>query len=525
MTDQNLEVKTKNSSDQIKKELKELRRREKEEVREQQRQEKINQYPEWMRDLQYDNFGNLKKSLTNYIGLLTKCDGIGDFRYDTYTKRRMYIDSTGHEVEFSDSLYREFFEWTEQYITPCDKNMCIDAMMRISDKNSYNSSTLLLDSLIWDGVPRLETFFIDTLGANDTPLVREMTKQWMVGGVQRLYNPGCKNENVLILTGSQGCGKTSTLMWLSGKLGFDNDINLSRSEQETGQKLQQCWFVCFDELATLSKRQSGEYKNWLSIQVDTYRVPYGHLPEKNPRHNVYCGTTNETTFLRDNTDRTERRMWVIQCNRTQKEWSEHYYNTLTDELWEQIWGESVYIYKNTPNFNPYLPTSLYDEFSKHQKQYKDYNSDITELLLEKLNKPYYLDENGNFENVDDMIKQMKGIDQTYRTNTSKQYINHLQYSYVSTICTELLHQKKIDHNCMRNVLDGEWCVKKKRCRIGGVNSYFYVRGNWVDMENDIIDDVIKVYDENQSSLSIDNLNVEDLFVGGNHYSVDRCIVS
>ena len=36
---------------------------------------------------------------------------------------------------------------------------------------------------------------------------------------------------------------------------------------------------------------------------------------------------------------------------------------------------------------------------------------------------------------------------------------------------------------MRNVLDGEWCVKKKRCRIGGVNSYFYIRGNWIDIEN------------------------------------------
>ena len=194
-----------NYSDQIKKEYKEAKRKENEELKESQRQQNIRKNPEWMWDLQYDNFGNLKRSLTNYIGLLTKCDGIGQFKYDVYTKRRIYTDTTGKESEFSDSLYREFFKWTEQYITPCDEKKCIDAMMYISDQNSYNSATQLLDNLIWDGVPRLETFFIDLLGANDNPLVREMTKQWMVGAVQRLYNPGCKNENVLISFNYQLC--------------------------------------------------------------------------------------------------------------------------------------------------------------------------------------------------------------------------------------------------------------------------------------------------------------------------------
>ena len=525
MTETDFEVKNQNSSDQIKEEFKEAKRRENEELKEKQRQQNIRKNPEWMWDLQYDNFGNLKRSLTNYIGLLTKCDGIGDFKYDVYTKKRMYIDTTGKEIEFSDSLYRQFFQWTEQYITPCDDRKCIDAMMYISDQNSYNSATHLLDDLIWDGVPRLETFFIDILAADDNPLVREMTKQWMVGAVQRLYNPGCKNENVLILTGSQGCGKTSTLMWLAGKLGFDNTIDISRSEQETGQKLERCWFACFDELATLSKRQTAEYKNWLSIQTDNFRRPYERTPEPHLRHNVYCGTTNESTFLRDNTDRTERRMWVIQCNRTQKEWSDQYYDTLTDEYWEQIWGEAIYLYKNNPKFNPYISSAMYDEFNKHQKQYKDYNSDVSELLLEYLNKPYYLDENGLFADVDDMLKQMKGVEQTYRSNTSKQYINHIQNSYVSKIYTDILHQKKIDHNCMRNVLDGEWCVKKRRSRIAKQNLFFYIRGKWVDIENDIVEVVKKEYNDVESSESISNFNVEDLFVNCNNYAIDNRIAS
>lgn len=477
----------------IKEQLAELQKVEKAQKKEDIRREKIQSNEEWMWNLSYDKNGELVKSLSNYIGLFENCPDMGTFCYDLYTDQRMYKYIDGSECEFSDSLYRELYEWSENYISPCNMKMCETSLLRISDKNTYNSAQQLLDNLSWDGVSRVETFFIETLGVEDTPLVREMTKLWLVGGVQRIYEPGCKNENVLILTGAQGCGKTQTLTWLSGKLGFDNNINLSSTEQEIGQKLKMCWFVCFDELSTLSKREASDYKNWLSIQTDTYRLPYGRTPEKRPRHNVYCGTTNEMTFLRDNTDRTERRMWVLKCNRTQKEWRETYYSTLTDDLWEQIWGECVYIYKNTPNFCSYLSPAMYDEFMKQQRQYKEYNSDVADLLLEYLDKPYYLNANGQFEDQNDMIAQMKGTKTDFSADTPLQYINHIPQSYVTKICTELLHQKKVDHNCLRNVLDGKWCVKKNKCRIGGQNLKFYIRGKWRDMENDIHQKENRIY--------------------------------
>ena len=490
-----------NTVENLKKKMREFKEKEKTERLEQKRLEKIQSNEEWMRDLDYDKFGELKKTLTNYVGLFEKCPGIGTFCYDTYTEQRKYIDVDGNEYEFSDSLYRQFFEWSENYITPCNYQTCMTGMLRVSDKNTYNSGVKLLESLKWDGTPRVETFFIDTLGVEDTPLTREITRQWLVGGVQRIFEPGCKNENILILTGSQGCGKTQTLTWLSGKLGFDNNINLSGSEQEIGQKLKVCWFVCFDELSTLSRRESSEYKNWLSIQVDTYRLPYGRTPERSPRHNVYCGTTNETTFLRDNTDRTERRMWVLKCNRTQKEWREKYYDTLTQELWSQIWSECVHIYKTTPNFCPYLSTSMYDKFIEEQRQYKDYNSDLSDLLLEYLDKPYYLNDKGMFRDQDDMINQMKNLQTERSENTTLQYINHIPQSYVSKIYTDILHQKKVDHNCMRNVLDGKWCVKKNKCRIGGLNLKFYIRGVWKDVESDSYERKNKIYLDSQNHSS------------------------
>ena len=482
---------------EIKKLLKEEKRLERERVKEEKRQEKIQSNEVWLRNLDYDSKGNLKKSIRNYVGLFEKCPDLGTFSFDTYKNKRVYTDPDGNEHEFCDSLYRMFYEWSEQYISTCDMSKCENGLLRVSDKKSYNSSTDLLDSLKWDGVQRVDTFFIDMLGSPDTPLIREMTRKWLVGCVQRLYEPGCKNENLLILSGRQGCGKTQSLMWLSGhqlpnrELGFDNHVNLSGSQQEIGQKLDKCWFVCFDELSTLSKRESSEIKNWLSIQVDTYRVPYGHVPQSRPRHNVYCGTTNDTSFLKDFSDTNERRMWVIPCTRTQEEFTEEYFQKLTPELWDQIWGECVHIYKTTPDFFPYLSTSSYDDFKEHQRQFKDTNSDVTELLLEYLNKPYYLDKDGFFEDVNDMLNQMKNGREscTRKLQTSVQYLNHIPQSYVSSILTEILKQKRVDHNCYRYSLDGKWCVKKNKCRIGNRNLVFYIRGEWEDINMDTVQKV------------------------------------
>ena len=178
---------------------------------------------------------------------------------------------------------------------------------------------------------------------------------------------------------------------------------------------------------------------------------------------------------------------------------------MTNELWKQIWGEAIFLYKNTQDFHPYLPATMYDEFVNQQRRYKDYNSDVTELLLEHLNKPYYLDENGWFKDTDDMLNQMKQTPCDYHPYTTKQYINHIQQSYVSVILTELLHQKKVDHKCMRNVLDGQWCVKKNRKRLYGKNLVCYIRGEWDNMELDIEKEVNRKYND------VNNVQSEQLF--------------
>ena len=215
----------------------------------------VSKYPDWVQKgcFSFTPKGEIIANYTNYMNLLLKCPELqGAFSYDKYTQRYLY-----QSEDFSPQLILEFQTWYENYYRVCNPKLCLDGLKTAAGKFSFNSATQIFDNLIWDGVSRLETVFIDLLGADDTPLVREMSKRWVVGAIKRIYEPGCKNENVLILTGPLGCGKRSTLQWLAGELGFENNINISAREQETGQKLEMCWFCCFDELASLTKKESA----------------------------------------------------------------------------------------------------------------------------------------------------------------------------------------------------------------------------------------------------------------------------
>lgn len=454
----------------------------------------VSKYPDWVQKggFSFTPKGEIIANYTNYMNLLLKCPELqGAFSYDKYTQRYLY-----QSEDFSPQLILEYQTWYENYYKVCNPSLCLDALKTAAIKFSFNRATQIFDNLIWDGVSRLETVFIDLLGADDTPLVREMSKRWLVGAIKRIYEPGCKNENVLILTGPQGCGKTSTLQWLAGELGFENNINISAREQETGQKLEMCWFCCFDELASLTKKESAEYKNWLSIQYDNFRVPYERLPQKKARHNAYCGTTNETSFLKDHTDRGERRMWVIKCNRTAEEWTTKYHDKLTQDLWENIWAEAVHVYKTEPNFKPYLDASMFEDLIQHQNQFKDYNSDnLPDMLDEILNRKYLLDKKtGRFIlGYDDMIRQIKQ-GYTYRAPEKSEhvgYINHIPRGAINRILNDVLHSGKIRHNYMRNALDGRWCVKEKQSYENGIKDRYYIRGRWIDREMEVIEREIR----------------------------------
>lgn len=109
--------------------------------------------------------------------------------------------------------------------------MVTAAIEATAQKNAYHPIRDWLAGLVWDGTERLDTWLSDYLGAEDTPYTAGIGRLFMIGMVARIMKPGCKNDYMLILEGSQGIRKSSACRALAGGKYFSD--SLLRSETPT----------------------------------------------------------------------------------------------------------------------------------------------------------------------------------------------------------------------------------------------------------------------------------------------------
>lgn len=211
------------------------------------------------------------------------------------------------------------------------------AMTAVMQKKAFHPVRDYLNSLEWDGKPRLARVFIDYLGVDDNPHIEKLTEIVMVAAVARVFEPGIKFDCCPVLVGPQGVGKSSIIQRLSK--GWFSDSTDTMSGKEAYESLQGAWLVELAELAAVRRAADIEtVKKFLSKTADKYRPPYGRVVEEKPRQCVFFGTTNTPDFLTDTTG--NRRFWPFEVVSTPpKTWAD-----LTDEDIDQIWAEAVQLW-------------------------------------------------------------------------------------------------------------------------------------------------------------------------------------
>lgn len=270
------------------------------------------------------------------------------------------------------------------------------AIVSASDKFRYHPIKNQILAVSWDGVHRAESFFIDVLGVEDNVYNRECTRKWLLASLTRLFNNGVKFDEMIILQGGQGIGKSTTLQRLS--LGYYTDITEKISDEVTF-KIMRTWLVELSELSTMMKTDSDSFKAWLSATKDTVRKKYGSDPNDYPRAFTVLGTTNNKEILKDRTG--NRRYWLMYCDKDKIKntiWSLD--NNYILQLWAEVYqwydnGENLLISEETAlhmakistgalEYNPleerinsilemHVPNNWKDIISNSKKRFKYYN--------------------------------------------------------------------------------------------------------------------------------------------------------
>ena len=210
-----------------------------------------------------------------------------------------------------------------------------DALSILKNRASVNVAKEYFENLRWDGKARLDTLIIEYLGAEDSEYTRQVTRKAFTAVVARaITEKPIKFDNMIILTGKQGIGKSTLLSKLAGDWFTDNIVDFN--SKDTLLLLQNCIIAEVPELQGFNKADSNRLKQFLGQKTDKYRAPYERREEEHPRHCVFFGTTNDDEFLRDSTG--NRRYWPLQVGVTTP--VKDIFTNLDTEK-DQIWAEAV----------------------------------------------------------------------------------------------------------------------------------------------------------------------------------------
>ena len=172
------------------------------------------------------------------------------------------------------------------------------ALSIVANENCYHPIQDVLNSLVWDGTPRIRSCLHHFLGADESDYVEEMLKHFLLGAIRRVFRPGSKYEEMLCLVGGQGAGKSTFFRLLAIRDEWFSDDLKKLDDDRVFQKLQGHWIIEMSEmLATSSAKSIEEIRSFISRQKETYRTPYESQPKDRLRQCVFGGSSNTLDFL------------------------------------------------------------------------------------------------------------------------------------------------------------------------------------------------------------------------------------
>lgn len=326
---------------------------------------------DWMKKLERTEDGRAKSTIENIRLILTHHPSLADkIAFDEFSNRWLLLGAVPWDkskvqrpmTDTDDACIRHFLE--KGYgIT--GKERTYDAVAIVATEHQFNAVKSYLDGLEWDGVPRVDTLWIDYFGAEDSAYIRAVCRKFLCAAVARVYQPGVKFDNMPVFSGPQGCGKSTFLAKLGRQ--WHTDSLTSFEGKEAAEVIQGSWLIEVGELNAMNRSEINAVKQFLSRTEDNFRAAYGRRTGRYPRRCVFVGTTNDAEYLRDQTG--NRRFWPVDLDPDRA--SKCPFVDFTAEEVGQVWAEAKHLWKKGEAL--YLPRELAEAAKEAQDAHMEFN--------------------------------------------------------------------------------------------------------------------------------------------------------
>jgi predicted P-loop ATPase len=330
------------------------------------------QSTDWTIHLLKDKQGAPKALLVNAaLALREAPEWIGALAYDDFAKHTVMVKPSPWDAvaQLDVSAWEarpwtahddlQVNDWLQRANISVSLNVAENAVELVASENSFHPVRDYLDSLTWDGTPRLDDWMSEYLGVVPSDYVKAVARCTLIGAVARVRDPGCKLDNMPIIEGLQGIGKSSMVQAMFEPWYTDEIADFG--SKDAGMQMQGVWAIEVSELDAMTRGEVSKVKAHISRRVDRFRPSYGRRVGTYPRQCVNWGSTNSTGYLKDETG--GRRFWPVECAKLKLAGLKE----ARDQLWaeaDQLYGAGVAWWFVNPNVTKVAEAAQADRFAE-----------------------------------------------------------------------------------------------------------------------------------------------------------------
>lgn len=239
---------------------------------------------------------------------------------DPAYKHSVYFDAFLQRVIRKNSPIREWGDADDLELTRhiqhvlgiprMGRDVVSQAVISVASRRPRNCVREWLETIKWDGQTRIEDFFSDYMGAPDDEYSRCASRNFWLSMAARIQRPGCKVDNMVVLEGPQGVGKSTALQIIGGAW-FAEQHESATNPKAFAEILQGKLLVEISEMEAFRGGEVSRVKQSISCPSDRFRAAYARHASDHPRTCIFVGTTNTADWNKDETG--ARRFWPIAC--------------------------------------------------------------------------------------------------------------------------------------------------------------------------------------------------------------------
>ena len=309
-----------------------------------------------------DNKGSPEAANSDNVAVFMKILGV-DLRYNGWTCRPE-IRWRGRDdwAPLQDKDIGDLLTTAEngQYRFRPREGMFKRALLALARETLFDPVIALIAAAeaAWDGTTRVDTLLSRTCGVTYDQYHRAVSLNLLGGIVKRARHPGIKHDEVVILIGPQGCGKSNLTKVIALDLDWHSDtVTFEGSPQNVIPQLFGKLVIELSELDGMHRREVQHIKRFLSTQSDAVTLKYEAFASDHKRRGVFVGTSNDSTPLRDLTG--NRRFLPV-----------HVVNKEIDIAWLQehimiLIGEAAHLETTGADFS--IPREVWSDAAAHQE--------------------------------------------------------------------------------------------------------------------------------------------------------------